>query len=76
MYTLDLDHLKVQSEEGYRLGYTGKQVIHPDQVPVVQKAFSPKPEQVNWASGLIEAYHHHQSSGKVDLEGVLAPIFW
>ncbi len=47
------------------MGYTGKQVIHPDQVPVVQKAFSPSPTQTKWASELIEAFHHHQQTGKV-----------
>ena len=47
------------------MGYTGKQVIHPAQVPVVQRAFSPSQEQVQWASGLIQAFHQHQQSGKV-----------
>ena len=47
------------------MGYTGKQVIHPSQVPVVQRAFSPSQEQVQWASGLIQAFHQHQQSGKV-----------
>lgn len=47
------------------MGYCGKQVIHPNQLPVVKASFSPKPEQVEWASGLIEAFHDHQKSGKV-----------
>ena len=47
------------------MGFTGKQVIHPGQVPVVQEAFSPSPQQVEWAQGLIQAFHQHQASGKV-----------
>ena len=47
------------------MGFTGKQVIHPDQVPVVQKAFSPSAQQVEWARGLIVAFRAHQKSGKV-----------
>ena len=47
------------------MGYTGKQVIHPAQVPVVQQAFSPSRGQVTWASGIIRAFHQHQESGKV-----------
>ena len=47
------------------MGYTGKQVIHPDQLPVVMEAFSPSPEQVKCAEGLIDAFHYHQQSGKV-----------
>lgn len=61
----DLDSLRLQSEEGARMGFTGKQVIHPDQVPVVQEAFLPSPQQVDWAQGLVLAFHEHQSSGKV-----------
>ena len=55
------------------MGYTGKQVIHPAQVPVVQQAFSPSREQVQWAGGLIQAFHQHQQSGKVGVcvSGVL-----
>ena len=63
----DLDGLKRQSEEGACMGYTGKQVIHPDQVPVVRQAFSPSPERVKWATGLIEAFYKYQKSGKVSL---------
>ncbi|CAF1249092.1 unnamed protein product, partial [Didymodactylos carnosus] len=32
----DLDGLKEQSLQGARMGFTGKQVIHPKQVPIVQ----------------------------------------
>jgi citrate lyase subunit beta-like protein len=48
----DLDGLKLYSEEGARMGFTGKQVIHPGQVPVVQKAFSPSDAKVEWATNL------------------------
>ena len=65
LYT-DLEGLKRQAEDGARMGYTGKQVIHPDQVPIVRQAFSPSPEMVNWATGLIQAFHDHQKSGKVN----------
>ena len=50
------------------MGFTGKQVIHPDQVPVVRQAFSPSPERIKWALGLIEAFHEHQKSGRVRLK--------
>ncbi|XP_018326500.1 citramalyl-CoA lyase, mitochondrial isoform X2 [Agrilus planipennis] len=60
----DLDGLKQQSIEGANMGYTGKQVIHPDQVPVVQEAFLPSEKQIKWAKDLIEAYHKYAASGK------------
>ena len=64
-YVADLERLRLRAEEGARIGFTGKQVIHPDQVPVVKQAFSPSQDQVTWASGLIEAWNEHQKSGKV-----------
>lgn len=60
----DLDGLEKQSLEGNRMGFTGKQVIHPSQIPVVQKAFSPSEEQTEWATELVEAFKKHQETGK------------
>ncbi|GJQ73542.1 hypothetical protein Trydic_g13892 [Trypoxylus dichotomus] len=60
----DMDGLKKQSEEGARMGYTGKQVIHPAQVPIVQDAFMPSQTQVEWATDVIKAFEEHQKSGK------------
>lgn len=60
----DLEGLRHQSEEGAGMGFTGKQVIHPGQVPVVQAAFSPPPHKVEWAAALVEAFEHHQKEGK------------
>lgn len=59
----NLDGLKKQSLEGARLGYTGKQVIHPDQLEMVQKAFIPTPEMVEWANALLDAWEQHQKDG-------------
>ncbi|XP_064413716.1 citramalyl-CoA lyase, mitochondrial isoform X4 [Latimeria chalumnae] len=42
----------------------GKQVIHPNQIQVVQEAFSPTTEKVKWATELIAAFEEHQKLGK------------
>ena len=47
------------------MGFTGKQVIHPAQVPIVQEAFTPSSEKVEWATQLIKEFEEHQTSGKV-----------
>ncbi|XP_013381030.1 citramalyl-CoA lyase, mitochondrial [Lingula anatina] len=60
----DLNALREQSLQGSRMGFTGKQVIHPNQVAVVQTAFSPSEEQIQWATEMIEAFNEHQKSGK------------
>ncbi|CAH1799947.1 unnamed protein product [Owenia fusiformis] len=60
----DLESLKRTSEAGAGMGFTGKQVIHPSQVPIVQAAFSPSPAKIEWASQLIEEFKLHQASGQ------------
>ncbi|CAE1287448.1 CLYBL [Acanthosepion pharaonis] len=60
----DLDALKKTSIEGAGMGFTGKQVIHPAQVPVVQVAFSPSLEKVAWATDLIRQFEDHVAAGK------------
>lgn len=47
------------------MGFTGKQVIHPSQIPIVQEAFSPSADQVEWATELIKAFEAYQSTGQV-----------
>ncbi|CAL4066277.1 unnamed protein product, partial [Meganyctiphanes norvegica] len=60
----DLSGLRIQSEEGAGMGFTGKQVIHPGQVQIVQEAFSPSPAKLEWARKLIEGFEQHQKEGK------------
>lgn len=45
------------------MGFTGKQVIHPSQIGIVQKAFTPSEEKVQWARELTQAFITHQKSG-------------
>jgi citrate lyase subunit beta-like protein len=60
----DLDALKLESEFGARLGFSGKQVIHPNQVPVVQAAFTPSAEAVAYARRIVETFEASQKEGK------------
>lgn len=49
------------------MGYTGKQIIHPGQIDVVQMAFLPSAERVEWAKGIVNAFDDHQKIGKVSI---------
>src|SRR5690606_30626318 len=60
----DLDALKVESEFGAKLGFSGKQIIHPNQVPVVQEAFTPSDEAIAYAKRIIETFEASQKEGK------------
>lgn len=41
--------LEEESRSGKGLGFNGKQCIHPTQVEIVQRVFSPEREEVEWA---------------------------
>lgn len=44
---------------------TGKQIIHPGQIEIVNKAFSPSEEKVKWARDLVNAFEEQERVGKV-----------
>uniref|UniRef100_A0A8C1IKZ0 Citrate lyase beta like n=1 Tax=Cyprinus carpio TaxID=7962 RepID=A0A8C1IKZ0_CYPCA len=60
----DVEGLRQQAREGALMGFTGKQVIHPNQIKVVQDEFAPSPKRIKWATELIAAFHEHQKLGK------------
>ena len=64
MFFLDLEGLKKQCIEGAQLGFTGKQAIHPDQIPIIQDTFKPSKDKVEWAKELIKQWNQHQKEGK------------
>ena len=57
---VELDALPIlqqESAEGAAMGFTGKLVIHPSQVDVVNTAFLPTEEEVIYARALVAASH-------------------
>jgi citrate lyase beta subunit len=59
----DSEGLHLEALEGARLGYSGKQIIHPSQVTVVQNAYTPTDEAIDHAIRLTEAFQVFQESG-------------
>jgi citrate lyase subunit beta-like protein len=55
--------LKREALEGARMGFVGKQIIHPNQVKVVQDAYTPTDETIRFAEQLIAEYDKYQASG-------------
>jgi len=62
--------------EARALGFTGKSVIHPTQIPYVKKAFLPSDEEVQHAKAVIAAYEESLKAGKgaVAIEGQMIDI--
>jgi citrate lyase beta subunit len=59
----DQDGLRVESEFGAQLGFTGKQIIHPAQVGLVQAAFTPSPDAIAHARRIVETFEASQAKG-------------
>jgi len=60
----DIEALRVESEFGARLGYSGKQIIHPAQVEPVQTAFTPNDDAIAHARRIIETFEASQKEGR------------
>ena len=46
-----------EAEEGRRLGFDGKSLIHPNQIDPCHQAFAPSAAEVERAKALVEAFH-------------------
>ncbi len=74
----DPEGLRAESIQGAQMGYTGKQVIHPNQVAPVQEAFTPSDEAIASALRVVEAARQNQEGGRgafaLDGKMVDAPV--
>jgi len=59
----DLDGLRRECEEGVAMGFTGKISIHPNQIPVINEAFTPAKDAVAEARELVAAFEEHARRG-------------
>jgi len=60
----DIERVRREAEFGALLGFSGKQVVHPNQVAPVQAAFTPSDESIAYAKSLVEAFESHQQEGR------------
>jgi len=59
----DIEHLERESRQGAEMGFSGKQVIHPFQVPVVQEAYTPNEESISSAIFILRTFNEQQLNG-------------
>ena len=71
VYTNFKDSAGLQAEcaEALRDGFTAKAAIHPDQVSVINAAFTPSAADVLWARRVIEAFDAQPTQGAISLDG-------
>jgi len=60
----DLKGLQKDCTLGKSLGYGGKSVIHPDQIPMVHESFHPNKTEISWAKKVCKVYLESTKKGK------------
>lgn len=64
----DHEGLRRDAVQARRLGFTGKSLIHPGQIDIINEVFCPSPEDVEYALRVVEAFERAQAAG----EGAIA----
>jgi len=70
----DPEGLARTSAAAAREGFTGRLAIHPDQVPIINRAFSPSAAEVEQARRVLAAFAADPEAGVVGLDGKMLDI--
>jgi len=62
---------QAQAAQGKALGFDGKTLIHPSQIPLANQAFGPSLSQIKHAKKIIAAYKLKKNAGKgaINIDG-------
>ena len=63
----DPDALREDAQRARRMGYTGKFAIHPAQLQIINEAFSPSEEEIEYARRVVEAWDAAEAAGRGSL---------
>jgi citrate lyase subunit beta / citryl-CoA lyase len=59
----DMQGLEADARRAKQLGFAGKLCIHPNQIEIVNRIFSPMPEEVHQAKAVVDAFEKAQANG-------------
>jgi citrate lyase subunit beta/citryl-CoA lyase len=59
------DGLKKECKTAADMGFTAKLTIHPDQIDIVNEAFTPSAAEIEAAAALVAAFEEQQAQGKM-----------
>ena len=63
----DEDGLRRDLQISRRMGYTGRFAIHPAQIPMINEAFAPAPDEVAYATRVVDAWDEAEAQGRGSL---------
>ena len=70
----DLDGLRERAQMVRSQGYRGMLAIHPNQVPVINAAFTPSQAEIDHAHAIVRAFADNPGKGTVALDGAMVDI--
>lgn len=72
----DAHAIEEEAEKSLEMGFSGKQIIHPNQIEPVQNAFTPDEDEIAYSLQLIEKYEEGEKNGQVAfaLDGVMVDL--
>jgi citrate lyase subunit beta / citryl-CoA lyase len=70
----DLAGLEAQCRDAVRDGFTAKLCIHPDQVAIVNRIFTPSPEALARAERIVKAFAQAGDAGVIGLDGEMLDV--
>jgi citrate lyase subunit beta/citryl-CoA lyase len=70
----DLQGLEASCAEARRDGFSGKLAIHPDQVEVINRCFTPSLEEIARARRVVELFEANPGAGTLSLDGTMLDL--
>ena len=70
----DPEGLEASCAEARRDGFSGKLAIHPDQVEVINRSFTPSAEEVERARRIVELFEANPGAGTLALDGSMLDL--
>jgi citrate lyase subunit beta/citryl-CoA lyase len=69
----DIEGLEKEAKMAKKLGFTGKLAIHPSQIEIINKVFTPSVQEIERARKILEAYEEakRKGIGVISYEGMM-----
>jgi citrate lyase subunit beta/citryl-CoA lyase len=70
----DLDGLERDCRRSRRDGFLGRMAIHPDQVPVINRCYTPSEAEIAHARRIVDAFAADPGAGAIGIDGKMVDI--
>lgn len=73
----DVEAFEANCRSGAQLGFEGRQIINPRQIPIAHKVYSPSPERIEWAKEITKVFEEEgiaKGSASVGWKGSMIDI--